>query len=377
MAGQWRGLKQFSLVFLHKTAALFLMVALCLSALICRANPPHNPTSEMDLDDVGTFWAEQFLNNVHPAIVGVSRAVSDSGVGRMTRQTYRETIAYWSPIVADQIRYAHHYWSAETPNLYRWLRNVPAPIKIQVDHFETAALHYIVTHRSQYERSSLPASFRDLVEALSNMMQPSHNQGQQLRMNRLLSHIRPYNDDPGMRDCYHIQLLESDAVNAFNTGCTIYITTGIAGALNDNELTAVMAHEMSHGDQGHLVKNMGMFLAAVGNHALKLMGDELVWFFTDRMGQTLNDVTDGGNLPLIFRTYADEAPAVEIAADQGGAMILHRYGLPRETLKNALISLHRISYGTDEGSDPDAHEGAVRNYPGLAERLRAIDAVRF
>ena len=61
--------------------------------------------------------------------------------------------------------------------------------------------------------------------------------------------------------------------NDINVGCDIYVTNSLIDRLNDEQLLGVLAHELSHGDQGHLVVNLMNEGTSIKKHALKYFSD--------------------------------------------------------------------------------------------------------
>ena len=52
---------------------------------------------------------------------------------------------------------------------------------------------------------------------------------------------------------YKIYIIESDEINAFTAGARIFVTTGIYNfCKNDSELAAIIGHEISHNELGHI-----------------------------------------------------------------------------------------------------------------------------
>ncbi len=51
--------------------------------------------------------------------------------------------------------------------------------------------------------------------------------------------------------------------NAFSSGPTVYVAKGMLTALGDRELTAVLAHELAHAEEGHLTERMSFAFSAV------------------------------------------------------------------------------------------------------------------
>ncbi len=78
-------------------------------------------------------------------------------------------------------------------------------------------------------------------------------------MNKLTSQISKYNN-PSKNDNfgkykshYKIYIIESDEINAFTAGARIFVTTGIYNfCKNDSELAAIIGHEISHNELGHI-----------------------------------------------------------------------------------------------------------------------------
>jgi predicted Zn-dependent protease len=82
-------------------------------------------------------------------------------------------------------------------------------------------------------------------------------------MNRLITQIHKFNN-PSKNDnygkykqYYKIYIIESDEINAFTAGARIFITTGIyTFCKNDSELAAIIGHEISHNELGHIGKHV-------------------------------------------------------------------------------------------------------------------------
>ena len=82
-------------------------------------------------------------------------------------------------------------------------------------------------------------------------------------MNQLITQIPKFNN-PSKNDnygkykpYYKIYIIESDEINAFTAGARIFITTGIYSfCKNDSELAAIIGHEISHNELGHIGKHV-------------------------------------------------------------------------------------------------------------------------
>lgn len=75
-----------------------------------------------------------------------------------------------------------------------------------------------------------------------------NNQAKQSYLNKICRVITENSDQPELFNGYHVKILDSSEVNAFATsGGHIFVTTGmIECASSEDELAAVIAHEVSH-----------------------------------------------------------------------------------------------------------------------------------
>jgi predicted Zn-dependent protease len=78
-------------------------------------------------------------------------------------------------------------------------------------------------------------------------------------MNRLIAQISKFNNPSKNENFgkykthYKIYIIESDEINAFTAGARIFVTTGIYNFCNnDSELAAIIGHEISHNELGHI-----------------------------------------------------------------------------------------------------------------------------
>ena len=62
-------------------------------------------------------------------------------------------------------------------------------------------------------------------------------------------------DNPKPLDQIKVGILDDDSINAANAGGgEFYITRGLLARANDEQLAAVLAHEVAHDDLGHVAK---------------------------------------------------------------------------------------------------------------------------
>lgn len=337
------------------------------------------------LQDSADFWDDVFLRaagrfdrDIHPRIKGVIQEIDDRlNISYRTRQITDQTLSFWAPIVRQGLKDSQDFWTDQlikhSPHLYYWLRDIPAFLKQAVDAYMMWVLEEFYFSDS-IDEELLPEWLRSQYAMLSSMtLITNQNHPDIKRLQRLLEDIRPYAKDYGMQDCYRVILVEADFANALNVGCHNLVTTPLVKMLDDDELRAVLAHELAHGDHGHLVKNLWMLATGIGVHLVDLLREEAIWLLTGEIGDRLAAVLAEGNMPPIIAAFASKAPEIEIEADQTAALILERAGFKRQSLKSALIKLHGLSGDDVIAADNSIQEGDIRNYPSLYARLQAID----
>lgn len=276
---------------------------------------------------------------------------------------------FWTPRVVEALSVAKEFWCLDRfPGLCSKFDRLPASLKKGFDAYAVWSLKRLAgISKSQH----LPPIIKDQVEYYAEVFKPSNDPAMSARANRALERIRPFNADPAMRSCYSVTVLDANVPNAFNTGCHIFVTSELMKDMQkDEEVSAVFAHEMSHGDYGHAVKNVGYLSESLGHHFYELIVDEMDWLTTGRIGNQLTSVMRHGNLPVFLQFYGKFGPRIEIEADVRGVLVLKKAGIDPANLKQALIKLHMIA-GYDLTTDKDYD--SLRDYPSLKTRLEAID----
>jgi predicted Zn-dependent protease len=138
---------------------------------------------------------------------------------------------------------------------------------------------------------------------------------------------------------YHFAVLDSDEVNAFAApGGYVFITRGALALMDDeNQLAAVLAHEIGHINEKHIV------------HELKIRGRQeqggallssLIGGMTDPMRVAFSQMVDMATEILLQRGYKQED---EMAADQQGVIIP---GLAGYDPRGMISFLQRLSPGS-------------------------------
>ena len=75
------------------------------------------------------------------------------------------------------------------------------------------------------------------------------------RVSRIMVPLVKAADHPKSLDQVKVGILDDDSINAANAGGgEFYITRGLLARANDEQLAAVLAHEVAHDDLGHVAK---------------------------------------------------------------------------------------------------------------------------
>ncbi|MCB0343008.1 MAG: M48 family metalloprotease [Pseudobdellovibrionaceae bacterium] len=329
-----------------------------------------------------SFWQETALSfddylrdTIQPAAQKMYEDYYDRW-GKDIGNQFLATIRSVSSFVKETSSYSYKYWSNRYPETFSDLERVPTPIKRSYEKFILTLWRSLNT--VEQATAHLPNEYKDASEfavLVINAIKNAKQHPQQPQLDALLRQLRPHAADPEMRDCYQVQVIELGFNNAFNIGCNIFVTEKMVKELPDEQLLAVLAHEISHGDQGHSVESIFSLATSTGAHVSQLIMDELLWMFTGDQTQRLQRVLGSGNMPVILDAFGEKAPAQEMEADHFGACLLKRAGFPQEWMQDALLALHKVSRETyDQMSsdfDDDVNGENVRKYPSLKKRMDA------
>lgn len=141
---------------------------------------------------------------------------------------------------------------------------------------------------------------------------------------------------PELFNGYHFLVLDSDEINAFATpGGHVFITRGLLRCCrNEDELAAVLAHEIGHIQMRHGMKaiqkaRMAEALTILAREGVKTYGDEELIKLSNSFGDVISDITT----TLINNGYSR---AYEYEADKAAITILRRAGYQTGALVNML-----------------------------------------
>jgi beta-barrel assembly-enhancing protease len=166
---------------------------------------------------------------------------------------------------------------------------------------------------------------------------------------------------------YHFAILAAEEVNALSCpGGTILVTEGmLKRARNEEELAAVLAHEIAHVNHRDGVKAVQSSrwveaATAIGTGAAGKLGSAELAKITSLFEGSVNDVFK----MLVVNGYSREQ---EMEADRSALAILHRAGYDPHGLADYLARLAQEQQGGKQGAFFSTH-------PGMADRLTAVRA---
>jgi Zn-dependent protease with chaperone function len=159
----------------------------------------------------------------------------------------------------------------------------------------------------------------------------------------VMDHPRPLNQ-------VKVAVVDDPHINAANAGGgEFYVTTGLLQKANDQELQAVLAHEVAHEDLGHVAKAQALG-AGVSIGAVIL---DQIFPGTGQLAPVAGT--------LITRSYSRKE---EYAADRHGVDLLKRIGQPKEVMIQTLTWLMDTE-GASGG-------GFFATHPATGDRIEAL-----
>jgi Zn-dependent protease with chaperone function len=108
---------------------------------------------------------------------------------------------------------------------------------------------------------------------------------------------------------------QAEAPNAFAVGEAIYITRPLLRALNDAQLTAVMAHEVAHAERGHLLERMGNVYAGVLVHLWSTLVADWRYLSRGEIDDTMRELIRDGHWARLMSALGEAEQGQEIQAD--------------------------------------------------------------
>jgi putative metalloprotease len=170
------------------------------------------------------------------------------------------------------------------------------------------------------------------------------------RLQRIVVPLLQVMNDPLKPSQVKVGIMDDPSINAASAGNGEFlVTTGLLQKANDDQLRAVMAHELAHQDLNHVAKaqtlGAGLNIGAV---------------ILDQIFPGSGAITPIAG-ELIARKYSRTE---EYAADRHGVEILRRAGFNKQMMIDTLNWLMQTSGGSQGGF--------LATHPGTAERIQAL-----
>ena len=170
------------------------------------------------------------------------------------------------------------------------------------------------------------------------------------RLQRLMLPLVKVMDHPVPANQLKVAITDDPQINAANAGGgQFFVTSGLLQKANDDQLRAILAHELAHQDLNHVAKaqvlGVGLNIGAA----------------------ILNQIVPGSGAlaPLAGELVANKySRTEEYAADKHGAELLVRAGYPRQMMIDTLTWLMQTA-GSDSG-------GFFATHPGTGDRIEAL-----
>ena len=173
--------------------------------------------------------------------------------------------------------------------------------------------------------------------------------------------IALHSDTPQTYGGYHFAILDANEINAFACpGGTILVTKGMISATrNEEELAAVLAHEVAH---IHNRDGIASIKSARWTEALTVIGTETARSYTPAQVSQLVRIFEG-SVEDVFKTLVVNGygRSQEYQADETAMRYLSRAGYNPGSLRDFLLVL--LAQGTA------ASGGILNTHPGTAERI--------
>lgn len=187
---------------------------------------------------------------------------------------------------------------------------------------------------------------------------------------------RDVEDRPWPLTGYRFVVLRMDEPNAFGSpGGLVTITTGLLAQLRDeDELAAVLAHEVVHVHRGHGVEVMKGHLcqSAAKNRAARVAGDTLAQgaqnlaggAFRGQSSAALGDMLEDAVNGVLGVFSAGYPKTLELEADRMAVRLLAGAGYSLDAFGELLARMQREAKGRDK---------YMQTHPSFADRLETVD----
>jgi predicted Zn-dependent protease len=185
-------------------------------------------------------------------------------------------------------------------------------------------------------------------------------------MNKILQTLVLHSERPSLFNGYHLVLLDTDEFNAFATsGGHILITRGLADSVkSEDELAAVIAHEIGHVQNGDAIKSIK---ANRWTNVVTGVATSAVSALDEKAGADLTNMVDDTITTMVNNGFSKSQ---EYDADKAAVSILAATGYN----PNAIIEmLKRIQ--EREPKDKSKLSGMYKTHPAAQDRIKEVTKV--
>ncbi len=320
-----------------------------------------------------------FLDKLHPEIINNYQIYLER-YGNQAAENLYTSYLYIKPRYEKLTRETLNYYEQNHSASFQYLTDVPAFLK---QGYEKSIIK-IWQFLAKKDRENLAELSGDneqsvnMAIAAGQALLENSKSKESKQLNSLLDEIRGAAFDYGMQDCYNVVYFESEILNAFNIGCNIFFSSTLYDFVEGDTdmMRAILAHEVSHGDAGHGIKTMASLAKSGVKNSAKLVMSELIWLTGGGEQEFINKVVDQGLGKIIMQSFASTSVALEVEADQRGAIILNRAGFSAKPLIGFLKKIE--GEASDDCNQDELVSMNYRNYPTFCKRYEAIaDAMKF
>lgn len=205
---------------------------------------------------------------------------------------------------------------------------------------------------------------RSVAATILTMYQPLDDPALQQYVNLIGQTVACSSPQPTLFGGYHFMVLDSDQINALACpGGIVFIFSGLIDqAANEDELAAIIAHEVSHVSLHHGISSIDQarwtdFGLTVAEESSEQWGSSDVQTVVNDYGDLVEDVVSN----LITKGYSRDT---EYQADSLAVEICSAAGYDPEALTEVLVKLCE----TDNRSGP----GFWETHPSPEDRLEAV-----
>lgn len=184
----------------------------------------------------------------------------------------------------------------------------------------------------------------------------SRNAAHQNRVNKIGYRIAQVSDRQDYRHQFFV--IDADTLNAFTIpGGYVYIYKGLLDKLNDEELAAVLAHEIAHGAARHTIKK---FQAIIGYN---MLAGAVITRIEDDLKKKIAAIGANGIMSLALAKYGKEE---ELEADALGVKYAYLAGYEPEAMVQTFQLLDK------EGGKDNTPE-YLRTHPKFDKRIESVE----